>query len=275
MFSTLLISFREFLEAFLIIGVFLGISKKLKLKREIEIILATLSGIIISFALCFFTFYIGNKARVVLTEKNADLLGSYLMIFSGIFIAYVVFSLHKFFSLKRSRDVLSTHQKLQKNIFDISLFFTIVFFIVREGFEIALFTATTSLFSKFTENMTGLAFGFLISSIVGTLTYFAYLKFSIGKIYRITEYLIVLLGASFVKNGVVSLLEINFKIRLFEMMPIKLYFLPDKETFLGHFLNNFVGLERNYSLPLFAIMAIYVTFVYFFLSKKLKKNNTL
>jgi len=273
MLSTLLISFREFLEAFLIIGVFLGISKKLELKREVEIMLATVSGIIISFGLSFFTFYIGNKARIVLTEKNADLLESYLMIFSGLFIAYVVFSLHKFFALKRSKDVLITHQKLQKNIFDISLFFTIVFFIVREGFEIALFTATTSLFSKFAENMMGLALGFVLSTIVGTLTYFAYLKFSISKIYKMTEYLIVLLGASFVKNGIVELLEINFKIHLDEMLPIKLNFLPNKESFIGHFLNNFVGLERNYSLPLFAIMAIYIIFVYFFLSKKLKKTN--
>ncbi|MBI4226387.1 hypothetical protein HY612_04725, partial [Candidatus Roizmanbacteria bacterium] len=48
MLTTLVISLREFLEVFLIIGVFLGISKKLKLKREREIIFASLLGVIIS-----------------------------------------------------------------------------------------------------------------------------------------------------------------------------------------------------------------------------------
>ena len=156
MITTMVISLREFLEVFLIIGVFLGISKKLKIKREKEIILASVIGVIISLLLPITVFLLGDKARVVLTEKNAELLEGYLMVFSGFFIAYVIFSLHNFFVLKRSKSIITTHQKLQQNIFDLSLFFTIVFFIIREGFEIALFTATVSLFSKFIENLAGL-----------------------------------------------------------------------------------------------------------------------
>ena len=48
MIATALISFREFLEAFLIIGIFLGISKKLKLKKEFEIGLASIIGLLTS-----------------------------------------------------------------------------------------------------------------------------------------------------------------------------------------------------------------------------------
>ena len=127
MLTTLVISLREFLEVFLIIGVFLGISRKLKIHREKEIVLASIIGIAISFMLPITTFLLGDKAREILTEKNADLLEGYLMIFSGFFIAYVIFSLHNFFVLKRSKTIIDAHQKLQKNIFDISLFLTIVF----------------------------------------------------------------------------------------------------------------------------------------------------
>lgn len=88
------------------------------------------------------------------------------MIFSGVFIAYVVSSLHTFFILHRSKTIIFAHQKIQQNIFDLSLFATIIFFDVIEGFEIALFTATTSLFSKFIENILGLFGGFFISLIV-------------------------------------------------------------------------------------------------------------
>ena len=41
MFTTAIIAFREFLEAFLIVGVFLGISKKLNLNKEREIAFAS------------------------------------------------------------------------------------------------------------------------------------------------------------------------------------------------------------------------------------------
>ena len=116
MLTTLVVSLREFLEVFLIIGVFLGISRKLKLKREREILFASLLGISISFIIPISVFLLGDKARLILSEKNTELLEGYLMIFSGFFIAYVVFSLHNFFALKRSKHIISAHKKLQQNI---------------------------------------------------------------------------------------------------------------------------------------------------------------
>lgn len=268
MFSTFIISFREFLEAFLIIGVFFGLSRKLNLKREKEIIIAAASGIFISLILPILTFITGERARMVLTERNADLLEGYLMIFSGFFLAYVIFSLHKFFVLRRSRSLIDAHQKMEKNIFDVSLFLTIVFFVVREGFEIALFTATTSLFSRFAENFVGLVAGFAVSSGVGILTYLAYIKFPISKIYKTTEYLIILLGAAFVKNGVGELAEVYFKTHLSQIIPIRLNFIPPDSTMAGHMIKNMVGLERGFSLTSLLIMVVYIGTVYVFLIKK-------
>ena len=275
MLTTLVISLREFLEVFLIIGVFLGISRKLKIHREKEIVLASIIGIAISFMLPITTFLLGDKAREILTEKNADLLEGYLMIFSGFFIAYVIFSLHNFFVLKRSKTIIDAHQKLQKNIFDISLFLTIVFFIIREGFEIALFTATTSLFSKFMENLAGLFVGFALSSVLGVLTFLAYLKFPISKVFKITEYLIVILGASFVKNGFTELFEVYFDINLANILPMKLTFLPEKSSFIGHFVKNIFGLEQQFSFIKLAIMGIYILIIcLLFLRKKSQKLHT-
>ena len=272
MLTTLVISLREFLEVFLIIGVFLGISKKLKIKREKEIILASGIGIIISFLLPISVFLLGDKTRSALTEKNAELLEGYLMVFSGFFLAYVIFSLHSFFVLKRSRSIIAAHQKLEKNIFDISLFLTIVFFIIREGFEIALFTATTSLFSEFVENLTGLFAGFALSSALGILTFFAYLKFPVGQIFKLTEYLIIILGAAFVKNGLSELFEVYYNIHISDIFPVKLVFLPEKSTFLGHFIKNIFGLEQNFSLAKLTIMSLYILFIYLIFLRKKAKN---
>ena len=272
MLSTFVISFREFLEVFLIIGVFLGISKKLKINREKEILAAAGLGILISLLLPISVFIFGEKAGVILNEKSADLLSGYLMIFSGFFIAYVVFSLHNFFVLKRSKAILLAHQKMQTNVFDLSLFFTIVFFTIREGFEIALFTGTTALFSRFMENFIGLMMGFVGSSIIGTLAFFAYIKFSIGKIFRATEYLIVLLGASLVVSGVTELSGIYFNINISKIMPIPLGFLPSSETVPGHIIKTLTGLEPAFSVVKLAIIFTYILSVYLFLIKKPKRT---
>ena len=270
MITTAVISFREFLEAFLIIGVFLGISRKLNLKKEFEIGLAAVIGIVFSLLLATGTYLFGNQVRGILTEKNAELLESYLMIFSGLFLAYVIFSLHNVLRHSRAGTLIKAHQKLQENAFDISLFFTIVFLVIREGFEIALFTASTSLFSVFIQNFIGLMLGFVSASILGIMTFFAYIKFSIGKVFKITEYMIIILGASLVQNGVTKLLKHGFNIDLSRILSLPLNFLPDKSSLIGHMMKSFIGLDREFSLAKLAIMVGYILIIYLIF---LKKNN--
>lgn len=262
MITTTIIAFREFLEAFLIIGVFLGISRKLQLKNEKEIGLAAGVGILISLLLASGTYVFGDMARGVLTEKNADFLESYLLIFSGIFIAYVVFSLHDVMNRERGIKLIQAHQQLQKNAFDISLFFTIVFLVIREGFEIALFTASVSLFSAFIQNFIGLVMGFAAASMIGILTFWAYIRFPVNKVFKASEYMIILLGASLVQNGVTKLLETHFHIYLSEIFSFHLQFLPDRDSFLGHILGGIFGIDRDLSMARLIIMGAYILFIY-------------
>lgn len=210
MIATLIISFKEFFEAFLVIGVFLGVSKKLKLKKEFEIILATVIGVTLSLILATFTYYFSNNAQIIFNEKNKETLENYLLIFSGFFIIYTVISLHNLLHKIHGKIIDNAHQKLQNSVFDISLFFTIVFLVFREGFEIALFTASTALFSVFLQNFIGLILGFILASIFGLLIFFTYLKLSIKKVFKITEYIIVLTGITMIINGVYKIL-ITFK----------------------------------------------------------------
>lgn len=274
MITTAIISFREFLEAFLIIGVFLGISKKLRLKKEIEIVLAAALGIFISLLLATGTYFFGDHAKNILTERNADFLENYLMIFSGIFIAYVVFSLHNVLQKTRTGTLIKARDKLQQNVFDISLFFTIIFLVIREGFEIALFTASTSLFSSFLQNIYGLLLGFTVAIFLGMVTFFAYIKFPIGKVFKTTEYLIIVLGASLVQNGVTGLFESHFGIHLSSILPVPLKFLPDGESLIGHMLKSFFGIDREFSFGRLIIMLIYILVVYLIFLKKRNLNSS-
>ncbi len=275
MIPTAVIAFREFFEAFLIVGVFLGISKKLKLKREGEIGIAASIGFIISLLLSLVTYFFGDVARGVLTHERAEILESYLLIFSGLFIAYVIFSLHTTLNKGRGVKLIQAHQKLQKNAFDVTLFVTIILLVVREGFEIALFTASTSLFSVFFQNVLGLFIGFGAASIFGILTFFTYLKFSIGKVIKTTEYMIMLLGASLVQNGVTELLEHNFNIHLSSFLSIPLSFLPSEKTVFGHLLQSLTGVDREFSLMRLGVMVLYIGTIYIlFLRKSSKPAHT-
>jgi len=206
MLSTFAISFREFLEAFLIIGVFLGISRKLELKKEFEIGLAAIIGIAISLLFTTVIYLFNSQIREILTENKIELIENYLMIFSGIFIIYTTISLHKLLHKIQVKNTEKVNQKIHNNIFDVSLFFTIIFLVFREGFEIALFTASTSLLSIFIQNFSGLILGFIFASVFGFLIFFTYLKFSIKKILKITEYFILLLGVLMTVNGLIKLI---------------------------------------------------------------------
>lgn len=269
MITTAVIAFREFLEAFLIVGVFLGISRKLNLKKELEIGLASALGFVIALLMATGTYLLGDKAHSILTERNTEYLENYLLVFSGLFIAYVVFSLHNVLRLQRGGTLIKAHQKLQSHSFDVSLFFTIVFLVIREGFEIALFTASSSLFAVFMQNFIGLIIGFGGATILGLLTFFAYIKFPIGKVFKFTEYMIILLGASLVQNGLNELLE-NVGIKLEEILSIPLKFLPDKHSVLGHLIQSFLGIDRDFSLSRLAIMALYIGLIYVLFLKKKK-----
>jgi FTR1 family protein len=268
MFTTAIIAFREFFEAFLIVGIFLGISKRLNLKREVEILFAASVGFVISLVMSTLLYIFSDFARAILTEERAELLESYLLIFSGFFIAYVIFSLHDVLSRSRGGKLLKAHQKLEKNSFDISLFITIVMLVVREGFEIALFTASTSLFTVFLQNFIGLLTGFASAGIIGSLSYISYLKLPIGKVFKVTEYMIILLGASLVQNGITELFEHTWDIDLSSIFSIHLTFLPSASTSLGHLVQSFVGIDQHFSLIRLLIMIFYIGGVYFLFLRK-------
>jgi FTR1 family protein len=251
MLVTALIVFREFLEAFLLAGVFLGMSKQLKLKKEFEIFLALGIGVGVSILLATGVFFFADAARSVITEASAELLEGYLMLFSGAFIAYVVFALHKAMA-KANRDAVEMAKEvLAVTAFDISFFFLIIFLILREGFEIALFTASVSLFADFATNMLGLFVGFVAASIVGVGIYFAYTKLPIKKIFTATEYAIIALGAVFTSNGLMKLLEGQFGFHPSELLAVSVPFA-----------------ENPVSLVSPLLMIAYVAAVYFLYLRK-------
>jgi FTR1 family protein len=270
--TTAIIAFREFFEAFLILGIFLGVSRSLHLRKEKEIWLAAGVGVIFSFALATGAYILDSRVQNLITEKNADLIEGYLLIFSGLFMAYVVLSLHKSLASQKKKMMDVANAKLAQNIFDFSLFLAIVLMVTREGVEIALFTAGTSLFSAFSQNMLGLFFGFVFSALLGSVVYWAYIKIPLGKVIKATEYAIVLLGASLLQTGLTKLLLAGFGLNLSAVGPLHWSKLPGEDSLAGHFLQSLFGVDREFSLLRLIIMIAYVVSVYFLFMAKPKRK---
>lgn len=262
MITTAIIAFREFLEAFLIVGIFLGISGKLQIKKEKEIWIAVITGVALSLLLTSGIYILGERIRGIFTEENADLLGSYLMFISGLFIGYIIFSLHKVFQKSRDNMLIKARQRLQEEAFDISLFFTIVFLVLREGFEIALFTASVSLFSAFVQNFIGLLLGFGVSVLCGLAALYVYNKFPVGKVFKATEYMIILIGASMTQIGITQLLEKYLHFDLSGIFSFYFQFLPNAHTIAGHLLQGFFGIDQEFSLGRLLVMFVYIIAIY-------------
>ncbi len=273
MITTAIIAFREFLEAFLLVGIFIGLNHKFKLGKRKEILLAALLGVTFSLILPILVFFFASDAGRVLSEKNTDLLEGYLLAFSGFFIAYVVFSLHEFMKHGKKKTIADAGAKMEKEIFDVSLFFTIVFFIIREGFEVALLITTISLFSSFWLNMGGLILGFLTASAIGLSTVIAYIKFPIKKVFQYTEYLIVIMGAAMVMNGLSILFKAYFNIHLEKYLPLPLQFLPGDASIPGHLLNNILGLQKEIGIIQILLMATYIFVIYTLFFREGKPSN--
>jgi FTR1 family protein len=272
MILTLVIAFREFLEALLIVGIFLGISKTLGLKREFEIILAACIGVGASLGLAIGTYFFSNQLRALLTEDISMSLEHYLLLISGIFIGYVVVSLHSFLNKGQQALIAKAKEQITEKAFDISLFLMIMFLVFREGFEIALFSASVSLSVPFLENLTGLFLGFAGASVIAGVAFFISSKIPlskklIGHVFKFTEYLIIAIGAGLTQVGITGILS-SFNIYLSEILPLHLGFLPDSESFLGHVVQGILGVDQDFSGARLAVMLIYVFTLWFFFMRK-------
>ncbi|HSW47673.1 MAG TPA: hypothetical protein VLG67_01190, partial [Candidatus Saccharimonadales bacterium] len=95
-----------------------------------------------------------------------------------------------------------------------------------------------------------------------------YIKFPISKVFRLTEYMIILLGASLVQNGITKLFEIQFHVYLSKVFTLSMIFLPVEESVFGHLIQSLLGVDRDFSLGRLAIMIIYIAIIYIVFMRK-------
>ena len=276
MLPSLLITFREILEASLIVATILGILTKLghqKMRRTVS--MAAVSALTLSLLLLIGGSVLGLRVHEQFTGITEQLFEGSIMIISAFFITWAVFFLHKTFAhyklslLQKVRTTMETNQK--RAIF--LLVFTAVF---REGFEIILFLST--LF--FSSNPVSIGSGFLLGSVIALgISYLLFnttLKLPVFYAFRLSSLLLILFAAGMVAQGYHELVEAGIFAELTIIPELTFRFLPAATTTWGSLVKTLFGLTQTMSGVEFSLWAGYTLLMTWiiFLRPSFKENSS-
>ncbi len=254
MLSSLLITFREVIEAALIVATILGILTKLGQKREIKTVwLATATAAMGSILLLIGGSVAGVKVQQIYTGATEALAEGILMIISAMFITWAVFFLHNYFGRYKTKLLTylkeTVEQGEQRGSF--VLVFTAVF---REGFEIVLFLSTIYLSSNPQQILSGFAAGVFLALLVCFGLFAATIRMPVFYAFRITSALLILFAAGLLARGAHEFVEIGL---LAATPNIYLPFLPEKTTVVGSVIKSIFGVTQKMDIVQLTLYSLY------------------
>lgn len=198
MFSSFLLSFREGLEAALIIGILLVQLVKINRKELSKyVLLGALVGLIVSALGGYTSFHALQETE----EATKELFEGWMQILAAGLIAYFILWLHK-------NNNVSHHiqSKVSNNSNIVGLFVLSFLSVFREGLELVIFNLT-----QVSENASSIAFGSIIGIIVAIiLAYIIFktsVKLNLSIIFKILGLVLILLGGEMFAEGLVKLIE--------------------------------------------------------------------
>ena len=242
MLPSFLITFREVIEAALIVATILGILTKLGRKKEIKTVwLATAAAAAVSVLLLLAGSIAGIKIQEIYSGPTEEFIEGILMLVSAVFITWAVFFLHNYFGRYKTRLLAKLKKTVepqeQRGLFVLA--FTAVF---REGFEIVLFLSTIYFSSNPAAILGGFAMGATLALFVCFGLFAATLRMPVFYAFRVTSALLILFAAGLLAHGAHEFVEAGV---LRATPNAYLPFLPEKSTFAGSIIQAIFGLTRK------------------------------
>ena len=190
-----IITFRETLEAALIVGIIYTVISKRDLRREIrQLWFAVGTSIIASIAVALF---LNNIKNSIGNESIEKLVESTLMYVTAGLLWYVIFWLSRQVS---DRNVLEGQTSKALDSVRMGIFFLVFFAILREGFETAIFLmGSFSILGSF--SYIGFFSGMLLAVFLGYLVVIQGRKVDLTSFFRATTLLLVFLASGMIAYG--------------------------------------------------------------------------
>ena len=199
MIASFLITFRETLEAALIIGIVLAYLAKTKKTEHNKTVYSAIICAAIASAIGAFLFSAlagGFEGRAEeIFEGTSMLFASFLITFT---ILWMIKQKHMVVHLHKKITAAFQRQKTQT----IWLFFLVFMSVFREGIETVIFLGAASFATSEGGGVTGALLGIVIASILGYIVFNASKKINIKQFFNITSVMLILFSAGMVSQAV-------------------------------------------------------------------------
>ncbi len=262
MFASFLITFREGLEAFLLVGIILSYLSKLNAKAYAKYIyIGVVAGIISSLVIAFIL-------QVALSQFENARYQNYMMIFillfASLILTYMAIWMQKQAKAQTNRIKLNIENNISTgNLWGMIALSYIA--VLREGVETILFFSAL-LYSgqdiKLENGLIGAFAGLLLSLIIVTLMVKWSKSMPIGKFFQWTGLLVIIIAAGLLSSAINMMQAANIIPILIEQIYNISHILDDRATF-GIFLRAIFGYNSAPTLLQFitwlAYLAIFIT----------------
>ena len=201
MLSSLIIMFREALEAALVIGIILGYLNKTNQKKLSYIVYIALGcGLVASIigAVLFNIFAGGFEG------KAEEIYEGIVMLLGATLLTTLILWMIKNSNVKA--DVENKLDSSIKSYGKIGLFLIVFTSILREGIETVIFLQASNISSK-DNNLIGATIGLVLAIVFGFLLFKGFVKLSLKHFFTVTNILLILFAAGLVAHGVHELEE--------------------------------------------------------------------
>ncbi len=201
--NELIISFRETLEASLIIGIVLSfLNKQNLLHLKSSVWKGLFAAVIVSFLVALFFVFIQSNIH---NEAYQKLFEAIMMFLAASFLSYMIVWMAKNTNIKQDLE-----NSIQKNKTSNAVFGLVFFAVIREGFETVLF-----LFASFQNTKSFSYLGFIMGIVIAVLM--GYQIFVLGKrvniksFFNVTSVLLIFMAAGMIAYGIHELEEFAVK----------------------------------------------------------------
>jgi high-affinity iron transporter len=243
MVAALLITLREGLEAALIVGIVLGVLRKLgQADRSKPVWAGVLAAVMVSIVAGLAL----NALGVAFEGRGEEIFEGVAMLLAAVVLTWMIFWMQRqgrHIQTELERDVRQA--VTTRNTW--ALFGLSFVAVVREGIETVLFLSAASFSATGMQTLVGGALGLAIAVVLGWLIFIAGKRLNVRTFFRVTSALLILFAAGLVAHGVHELQEAALLPTLIEHVWDVNHIL-DEGSALGTFLKALLGYNGNPSL---------------------------
>ena len=243
MFAALLITLREGLEAALIVGIVLGVLRKLgHTDRSRPVWVGVLAAVVVSAA----AGWALNALGVAFEGRGEEIFEGVAMLLAAGVLTWMIFWMQR--QGRQIQTELESDVRRAVTIGSTWTLFSLAFVaVVREGIETVLFLTAAAFSATPAQTLVGGALGLLVAIALGWLMFVAGRRLDVRVFFRATGVLLILFAAGLVAHGVHELQEAALLPTVIEHV-WDMNHLLDEHSAAGTFLKALLGYNGNPSL---------------------------